>query len=131
MQATDPRDHIHGFLGIAPNPGLITPDYFKTVGEVYGQFTKAMIEETGTLDILGDCKLYDNRKVPSWVPDWTEEGPRNLPMESALRNGIRLYGADFGLKKTISFENNLSILKVKGVFWDTVVSLGEEARFPR
>jgi hypothetical protein len=128
LQATDPRDHIYGFLGIAPNPDLIAPDYSKTASEIYEQFAKSMIEETGTLDILGDCRLYDNRKFPSWVPDWTQAGPGGLPMESALRNRITLYRADFGLDKTISFENNLSILKAKGVLWDTVHTLGEQAK---
>ena len=130
LQATDARDHIYGFLGIAPNPDLISPDYSKTAGEIYAQFAKSTIEETGTLDILGDCRLYDNRKFPSWVPDWTQAGPRNLPMESALRNRITLYRADFGLDKTISFENNLIILKVKGVFWDKVLTIGEQAKIP-
>lgn len=131
LKATDPRDHIYGFLGLASNPDAITPDYSKSLDEVYRQFTKAMIEENQTLDILSDCRLSDDRKFPSWVPDWTREGPRGLPMESALRNGDRLYRANWGLDNTVGFEDNLRILKVKAISCDTIRVIGEEAKFPK
>ncbi|KAF2126584.1 hypothetical protein P153DRAFT_369281 [Dothidotthia symphoricarpi CBS 119687] len=79
--ATDPRDKIYGFLGVANTPRLfVTPDYSKTVQQVFCEITATMILEsfvTVYAQSLHDSYLGDESfskklsDLPSWVPDWS------------------------------------------------------------
>lgn len=84
LDATDPRDRIYGFLGIASDAtklGMdpkIFPDYKETstVEVVYTKVARELIQH-GHLDILTLCRpRYSgtrNSKLPSWVPDWEKK----------------------------------------------------------
>jgi hypothetical protein len=54
--------------------GLTTPDYSKTVEEVYMEFTLCCIKEDKNMDILSmveDRSMRKFHKLPSWVPDYS------------------------------------------------------------
>ena len=84
-QCSDPRDHIFGVLGLtdlaaSANTGL-SIDYLKPPDQVFQDATRAIIEETGRLDVIcsaqrnpvmeGDVSAWKS-KLKSWVPDWSE-----------------------------------------------------------
>lgn len=90
--ATDPRDKVYGLLGISGVkrspladmtlvldghiPRLITVDYKITVEEVYTRACRAIIDQTGDLEILQIREGDDFRvlkSLPSWVPDFSTE----------------------------------------------------------
>ena len=92
QEVTNPRDKIYCLLGIANPPrrdkSAFIPDYSSSVAEVYCKFTRAIIQETGTLAILSNVKqAYPDKALralaaeggirpisglPSWVPDYQE-----------------------------------------------------------
>ncbi|KAI0098083.1 heterokaryon incompatibility protein-domain-containing protein [Nemania sp. FL0031] len=85
-QATDPRDKIYGLYGVASDSSvLITPDYTKTVGEVYRSFTSAVIQQEESLEVIrsagwGLPRIDTNFELPSWVPDWRGTGDTGITL---------------------------------------------------
>jgi len=74
-EATEVRDRIYGILGLF-EPGFIEVDYNLPVGDIFKQFTEAVIKSTGNLGILTYAGLGN---YPSWVPDYTNSSTRSLP----------------------------------------------------
>lgn len=76
-KAHDDRDHVYGFLGLAPNLlKHMEIDYEVSVEQAFAALTKAMIKDCKTLDFLEfartEADLGQSRlNLPSWVPDWT------------------------------------------------------------
>lgn len=79
FEATDTRDKLFGLLAMGKEtydirnlPGLIAPNYNKSVSQVFIDFTKWCILSSGTLDVLGYVTFADrsqnnaNWQVPSW-----------------------------------------------------------------
>ena len=80
FKATDPRDKIYSLLGLisSKNDGdshanAISPDYSSSVGTVFCQVTKSLIEQESSLALLStveDASLRVTLNLPSWVPDY-------------------------------------------------------------
>lgn len=74
---TNPRDKIYGYWGLASDAKKLipTPDYGKSVKEIYTDFVFAWIREYKKLDII--CAAHIPRGVdelpdmPTWCPDWS------------------------------------------------------------
>ncbi|KAK4205434.1 putative heterokaryon incompatibility protein [Triangularia verruculosa] len=75
-EATDPRDKIHGLLGLINNchdPIDLTPDYNVPVKDLYIKVALQMIDFTSSLSILHHHELRSSptaSELPSWVPSW-------------------------------------------------------------
>ena len=75
-EATDPRDHVYGLLGLSGDAHDIgvEPDYNKPVQEIYKDLAIRHIRTTKSLDMIcaarGERNLVD---LPSWVPDWSSD----------------------------------------------------------
>jgi hypothetical protein len=81
LQATDPRDHIYGLLGISKLPGLPEADYSLSVESLYTQYTELWIAWNMRCSELGWEFQYSpffragigfERRfaaLPSWVVD--------------------------------------------------------------
>lgn len=82
---TDLRDRVYGLLGISSLNTSSHPelkiDYTKSPSEVYRGAARAIIEETGSLDVIcmsceavtrPDTSEYRPRQpyLPTWAPDW-------------------------------------------------------------
>ncbi|KAF5580449.1 het-domain-containing protein [Fusarium pseudoanthophilum] len=77
-EATDPRDKVYAFIGIAKNDtnlDLLVPDYTKSVESVYIDATKLIMTSKGfNLEIFSqreDEALRGIKSLPSWVPDFS------------------------------------------------------------
>ncbi|KAH6673508.1 heterokaryon incompatibility protein-domain-containing protein [Halenospora varia] len=104
LLATDDRDRVYAFLGMATDINLagFSPDYSKSVEEVYQSMTQYLIYNnpyTNMLDILSEAHdakyswsetaVGEGKEVlplPSWVPDWRI--PR--PTISLLKNTLNI-----------------------------------------
>jgi hypothetical protein len=133
--ASDPRDRIFAFLGLADPAYGIVPNYdteFTIVHALIQTATK-IIEYEKTLDILQD--VHCGREtvgfmLPTWVPDWTSR-PTSSSLEqyverhqnahasfepfNASKDGLAL----LQVRKDNSNDSNAD-LKVTGIFVDVL-----------
>ncbi|QIW98329.1 hypothetical protein AMS68_003847 [Peltaster fructicola] len=82
FKATDPRDKIYGLYAMYAKLGVpFAPvDYSKSVVEVYTNAASALMEWSGSLNMLQDaCSIRRDSDLPSWVPDWND-GEMRIPM---------------------------------------------------
>jgi hypothetical protein len=75
---TDPRDLCYAFLGFQNNPRVrVTPSYDGSIVDAYTNTSRAIIDGSGNLNILGVLNRTQSRvgvtSLPSWVPDWSGE----------------------------------------------------------
>lgn len=68
MLATDPRDKVYGILGLLPSALEITPNYTKSMREVYTELAYEIVRTTRSFEILLES-CSDTTDLPSWVPD--------------------------------------------------------------
>ncbi|KAK3358843.1 heterokaryon incompatibility protein-domain-containing protein [Lasiosphaeria hispida] len=73
--ATNPRDKIYAFLGIAEaigHPARLQPDYSKPIQGVFVDCMRSLLLTSNSLDALTlkeDLSLTNLAGLPSWVPD--------------------------------------------------------------
>lgn len=131
-QVTDPKDRIYGILGIL-KPGLIEVKYESDVQEIYRSFTQAVIEDSGSIELLN---LWGTRhtlpNLPSWVPDFSiKRSSCHLPgpAEDGVQRQWPLYNPPPDIMKALpglGFRNHGRDLVVKGKAVDTVLAVGNE-----
>lgn len=80
-KATDARDKIFALLGFTStdlDAVNLRPDYHSSVEDVYKAAARALMKSSQDLYILsiprGNTDL--SRKLPSWVPDWSDTAPQ-------------------------------------------------------
>ncbi|KPI43178.1 uncharacterized protein AB675_7039 [Cyphellophora attinorum] len=77
LEASDPRDKVFIPLNLLPRPlrygEVIDVDYSLSVKDVYVQTALRVLGSTPDwpLSILELCRFDQQRKLPSWVPDWS------------------------------------------------------------
>lgn len=127
----DAKDKVYGVLSLI-DPIIskkIMPDYKLSVLQVYTDFAKTCIAETGTLDIICQCRsdLLESDDFPSWVPDWRRKAIVNIELSQKL-----LYHASKDSKPDISISGNGQNLMARGIRVDVVDGLGfmEELKAP-
>ncbi|EWZ31042.1 hypothetical protein FOCG_08157 [Fusarium oxysporum f. sp. radicis-lycopersici 26381] len=83
LEATDPKDHIYGLLGLSSLP--LSPDYTKSVRDVYVDYCKAVLETIGNsgrrevqfLRDAGSGVFEDPLRLPSWAPQFPSRATDN------------------------------------------------------
>lgn len=104
--ATDPRDHVYGFLGVSQLD--ITPNYTMSPRDVYADFARVYVETCERLDYdadpadsreLGGPLVYlqycaagvdNDMGLPSWAPSFQIMAPMLCREPSTMHN----YGVD-------------------------------------
>ena len=130
IQATDPRDQVFALFGISRecqhastrHLAGFQPNYSKTVVEVYTDFTRAVIEATGNLDILSAVNTfqYDRQRrqgMPSWVPELDQHF--NLRRSLSFL-GLKGYRTTHGIPKNIEVSGSPNQLLVRGAVIDSI-----------
>ena len=74
--ASDPRDKVYAFLGLADKAYAICPDYAteNTIVHELINTARKIIKHEGTLNVLYSVSRGRQRLgsfLPTWVPDWT------------------------------------------------------------
>ncbi|KAK0629549.1 heterokaryon incompatibility protein-domain-containing protein [Bombardia bombarda] len=93
-QATDPRDKIYAFLGLADRPVLpertepIKADYSLPVQRVYTSVTASLMLSQGNLQQLSHVQDASRNKIRSGLPSWVPDYSATLePYPLSLRGG--------------------------------------------
>jgi len=122
-KSTDPKDKIFALSGLfseleVPFP---PPDYSKSVCTIYREATISSISYDKNLYILyhapSDCRT---RELPSWVPDWSEEGW----MEDDSRYGLlrSRFKASASVEEPYwRFSDNGTALILRGKIVDSII----------
>ncbi|KAI0540009.1 heterokaryon incompatibility protein-domain-containing protein [Xylaria digitata] len=140
-QATDARDKVYGLLGLANDGDAVSAKYEITAEEVYQNAALAIIQKTGSLDVLAYClkprlSKPSKLRLPSWVPDWSYDRthlPRSrdtlcmdaktLQMRKYRKLGYGLEGHRYRAAPRLTCGN---VLMLNGVVLDCVVTLAPE-----
>ena len=93
LQATKPEDKIFGLYSIYTALGvpIPAPDYTKSLAQVYQEATAAIVIYYRSLHVL--CYTdgnWHNPGLPSWVPDWQNEGFELATRQSDATEGSQI-----------------------------------------
>jgi hypothetical protein len=86
-KCSDPRDRLHGIIGVVEDTEDIKVDYAIPVQNVYQNWARLRIQRTKTLGALSACA--DSIMVgdlPSWVPDLRQPFGQDKPLWIALHS---------------------------------------------
>ncbi|KAH7249544.1 heterokaryon incompatibility protein-domain-containing protein [Fusarium solani] len=104
MRATDPRDKVYAFLGLAEElgqGGTLHPAYEKPIAEVFRDAMQFMLRSSNSLNDLAlkeDPQRTKTAGLESWVPDFTSDSlasPRVHPVLSMWSKGKNPSTTDF------------------------------------
>lgn len=132
--AKDPRDMIFSVLGLATDvtdAAELTVDYQKPVEQVYTDLVKFQVRKYESLDIICASKCPKKQAhLPSWVPDWSnlrENTSVILPSfeHDPYKHGRYVYRASGDTKPNARFLEQDKTLSVSGIFFDTILKMGE------
>lgn len=107
MRATDPRDKVYAFLGLAEESGqvgMLRPAYEKPVAEVFRDTMQFLLESSNSLDDLAlkeDPQQSHTSGLNSWVPDFASDAPgspRHHPVSSMWSVGERSGNMHFAFR---------------------------------
>ena len=119
--ATNPRDKVYALLGMVNDAGGISPDYSKSVEEIYMQTAKHIMITNKDLKLLSEVKeLRPNPELPSWVPNWSIS-PKVTTLATRNSNGTRRYLAagESSAKFTVS-ESGEKAIAIHGLCFDEI-----------
>lgn len=120
--ATVAVDHVYGIQGLfKPAENILpTPDLANSTANVFADVVRAVVQHSGSLDILCDCSGESTlRDLPRWAPDWS------MPDLNAFRP--ELYNAAASSCAQVTFSGR-AVLAARGVFVDTLTWIGTQAR---
>ena len=129
LKATDPRDKIYGFLGLAPDYQKlnIQVDYDKSPHEVFTDAARALLQHNYT-DILAWCQFpKDQPNLPSWVPDFSSTFREPYGSYKCRQLMEPLFSASGSRDVHISPENSIkesSTITMSGLTLDTINERG-------
>jgi hypothetical protein len=101
LQATEPRDKVFALHGLLQrwNASLESPDYTKSIREIYVNTAAAAISIDGSLRILGGLTGSSNLNLPSWCPDWSDHEHITEVAEWQNHKATGQSKPQFGIKK--------------------------------
>ncbi|KAI4927818.1 hypothetical protein J4E85_006330 [Alternaria conjuncta] len=140
--STDPKDKVFVALGlVGDTQGIsVTPDYGKSMDQVYRETAHHIMANEGRLDILlAASGIHSNDGLPSWVPDWRREAyakkpvllvNRHLLMKLCYPGSIVMavlqghgYRAAGNSEPYSSFSQDLRVMTVLGIQFDSIAEV--------
>ncbi|KAM3067208.1 hypothetical protein ACMFMF_009708 [Clarireedia jacksonii] len=127
--ASDPRDKLFALMGLSNDASRHTLeiDYSKPVREVYHQFAKCEILNTGRLDIVTKVQYNPkgSRRLQSWVPDWTFNKKDHVRLQNIRRPDFH-YRAGGNTRARVEFIPKTDEMRMMGVRVGTITHLGDK-----
>ncbi|KAH7126392.1 heterokaryon incompatibility protein-domain-containing protein [Dactylonectria estremocensis] len=125
--ASDPRDKVYAFLGVAGDSVKGKPRFAPIYGErsVVDTYTSAaiqLLEDSDDMLLLTCSEGEQFQKIsplPSWVPDWSCSRGLGLGI-----TGYKRYSAAGSLLRSLSIDEASLTLTVKGFKVDDIIAKG-------
>ncbi|KAK4647376.1 uncharacterized protein QC761_0000320 [Podospora bellae-mahoneyi] len=122
------HDKIYALLGLFSQESDvgIEVDYRSDAEDVYRSATKALLQQSKSLDALGFCYPYKIPRVsglPSWLPDWGSAGNLAMPLMNDAKGELRATHASRGLPTKLRWEDDDRTLVVDGHIIDAITKL--------
>jgi len=129
--STKPHDKIYAVLGLFAQDRHIgiDADYRSDPADVYRTATKALLDRSGNLEVLGFCfpfKIPCVTGLPSWVPDWGSAGNLATPLMNDAKGKLRATHASKGSRSDPRWEDDNNTLILQGHVVDFVKRLSSE-----
>jgi hypothetical protein len=124
LETSDPRDKVFALLHLATD-GLhskMTPDYSKSVDQVYMEVVNDLILRERNLDVLGRCgKPKNSQALPSWCPDWTVKTSRyKFCLSSLVERSTGPFCSAGNTVPAVTFSENFAVLSSLGIALDVI-----------
>ncbi|KAL5326330.1 hypothetical protein ACEPPN_007468 [Leptodophora sp. 'Broadleaf-Isolate-01'] len=114
FQASNSKDKVYAGLGISSNCDMVRVNYNLTESDVFLDATRAYLETTNDLRILGLCVPSTLANLPSWSVDWMG-CTGGHPLGSLRAVGSKtLYCAGGDVPASFKFEHGTSLF-IRGV----------------
>lgn len=122
-KCTNPRDKIYSLLGIVDCGASISPDYSKSVEEVFTDTARIMIREYQHLGILSHAGYRERQPgIPTWAPTWGNRGCVSLRLRDG--NGRARYRAASKTVPSVIYDGDTKyVLKLRGLRVDRVAAV--------
>lgn len=151
FHCSDPRDRVFALLGMAKEAGpILAPDYRRSVIRVIEDACLYLIREAATLDVLLDERttrsIWGREKlldiIPTWIPDFTCPLGASLIIDDHKNNAglvrdlppqlpvVELSDCPTPLFSIDTQYDMPRILRVRGVYFDTIVRRTRESDVP-
>lgn len=122
LQASDPRDKIYAFHGMAADvDGLPKPDYSQSVEQIYHSFARYFVSKGQGMEVL--CEAGTSRSsldIPSWVVDWSYTADFYTLHHSKGRSRACLAKQVRKSNAEVVLTDDPSTVSAKGAIVDTV-----------
>ena len=125
--SSDPRDKVYALLGLANDQGahqMVSIDYSKSIDAVYLECAQFFIRNGNGMEMLTIAGIPQKREdtdlklsLPSWVPDWSGEGPSYI---GTWQNG---YQAASETQIDMELQDGGNGLNAKGIRIDVIDAL--------
>ena len=136
--ATDPKDHVYGILGLYLEfssighvlpPGLI-PQYNRQLGDIFCDATKFGIQESQGLSVLREVSHRSSEVLQSGLPTWGPRWDRTWSQEwdpEGLDSSIYRASQDQLVQASPldSESRDAGVLSISGFMVDTIQSVSE------
>ena len=133
-QATNPRDHIYGMVGISNEAGehALKPNYEEGVLDLYVRTAKYFANTSNIPSLLHNAGIRQaGQELPSWVPYW-DSSLYSPVIETDLLGdkGEVYFKACGGTHCTAELDDDRLTLKVRGITFDEISRVGAEPAIP-
>jgi hypothetical protein len=125
-EVTDPRDRVYGMLGLGSGPytDLMSPNYSLCPEQICHAIAIESVERTGKLEFLSHLFDHQNRKLPSFIPNWTGDYDWFQTYENRFEF-LPMFNASLDIPadlKVISWD----MISLAGLIFDTVTTTGSK-----
>ena len=122
--SSNPCDKVYSLIGLAREMDqALTIDYSKSVKDVYLDCAYHLVQTGNAMEMLIQAGLAQDRfntkiasTLPSWVPDWSQEGSKVCVVNPELELG-QAHGVS---QQTVRIEDDRLGLNVKGIILDSL-----------
>jgi hypothetical protein len=126
LQASDPRDKVYAFLGMAADVDKSPrPDYSQSTEQIYHSFARYFVSQGQGMELICEAGRSRSRsrsplKFPSWVVDWSYNADTQAFHYSKGSSWTHLAPQARNFAAEVLLTDNPSIISASGTIIDSI-----------